>query len=331
MGAALALGECGQCLLLVVLRRGCFLSVVGIHLAPAKAQYLFARNFELDIFDTPQDGRCCELAVGIERGNEAAGNKVVDVALHVAQCFGHYPCGYDGMVVGHFRAVEHLFRLFQWLAAQRLHELRIRSLCCEGGFVEAVHHLRTLAIDVVGEVLSVYARIGGQLSLVESLYEVERCLSRISELAVTFHLQRGEVEELFGGFGAVLLLHVGHGEGLSGYRCEGLLALFFARELAFRGGEGGLAVYGGKHPVGFGLEVVDLALAVHYQCQRGSLHAAHAQRVSGATVLGRIQARGIDAEQPVAYGACQSGHIQVLIIGLVAQLLEPFAYGFVGH
>ena len=48
-------------------------------------------------------------AVGIEHGDEALHNEVVDIALHIGETVGQNAGGNDGVVIGDFGIVEHLF------------------------------------------------------------------------------------------------------------------------------------------------------------------------------------------------------------------------------
>ena len=133
------------------------------------------------------------------------------------------------------------------------------------------------------------------------------------------------------GFKAVFLLHAGHGERLARYRFEELLALFLRGELAFGGAEHSVAVGGGENPVRLGLEAFNLFLAVYDEGEGGRLHAPDAQHLAVLAVLQRVEARGVHAEQPVAYGPAQPGEVERLVLGLVFQRAEAFGYGLVGH
>ena len=235
------------------------------------------------------------------------------------------------MVVGHLRRVEHLLRLLQRLPAQGSHQLGVGRLACEARLEEPVHGLRALGVDVVAQEGGVHARIGGQLHLVELLDEVQRHLGREAELAVAVHLQRREVVEWRRCLAALLLLHLGHFKGPSLDELEGLLALLLRGELPLRGGEGGVAVDGGQHPVGLWLEVVNLLLSVHDEGEGGGLHAADAEHLAVLSVLDGVEARGVDAQQPVAHGAAQSGQVERLVFALALQLGKALADGLVGH
>ena len=52
-------------------------------------------------------------AIGIEHGDEALHNEVVDIALHIGETVGLNASGDDGVVIGDFGIVEHLFRFAQ--------------------------------------------------------------------------------------------------------------------------------------------------------------------------------------------------------------------------
>ncbi len=182
--------------------------------------------------------------------------------FHIGQVLRDDLCGDDGMVVGHLRGVEHALGLWQRLATQRPHQLGIDGLPAHLGLKQAVHHLRTLGVDIVAQELGVDTRIGGQLALVKCLDGVQRHLGTHAELTVAVHLQRCQVVELLGSLLAVFLLHLGHGERLIFDQLEALLALFLACELTFGGGEECVAVDGREHPIGLGLEIVYLFLAV---------------------------------------------------------------------
>ena len=340
MGAALALHEGRQRLLLIVFLLLVIIAdlrLLGIDRPPSRVEYLLTGHLELYPIafllsaDNAQYGCCRELAVGIEHADEAARHQVVDVPFHIGQVLRDDLCGDDGMVVGHLRGVEHALGLGQRLATQRPHQLGIDGLPTHLGLKQAVHHLRTLGVDVVAQELGVDTRIGGQLALVKRLDGVQCHLGTHAELTVAVHLQRCQVVELLGSLLAVFLLHLGHGERLIFDQLEALLALFLACELTFGGGEECVTVDGREHPIGLGLEIVYLFLAVNDQCQRGRLHTTDAQHLPVLPVFQRVEARGVHAQQPVANGARQARHVERLIVLLVFQLPESLADGLIGH
>lgn len=117
------------------------------------------------------------------------------------------------MVVGHLRRVEYTLRLGEFLAHERLHQCFVVS-------AYARKYRRTLGINVVAKVLGVYTRVCGELALVQSLYEFQRSLGAVSELAVALHLQRSQVEQAWRSFCTVLLRYGVDRERLVGYGCK---------------------------------------------------------------------------------------------------------------
>ena len=214
MVATLALDEGGQgalfvgvflWVLLVFRRVRAFRRVWGFSsdYAPTRVEDFLAGDFKLDASITSltsrtsctrctrnfaQDGGGGEFAVGQEDADEATCHEVEDLLFGVGQILRNDACRDDGVVVRHFRRIEDALRLFQRLATNGFDELRIDRLSEELRLVETVHGLRTLGVDVVGEVLCVDTRVGGVLFLVERLDEVQRHLGRESELAVAIDL-----------------------------------------------------------------------------------------------------------------------------------------------
>ena len=345
MRTAFALDKCGECalwvvgLLLVLLA---FLRLAGrlffllIHHSPASVKNLLTRHFELNsavvCCHFTQHGGCREFAIGIENGNESQSHQIVNIPFGVAKaCARDDTCGDDGVVVGHFRGVEHLLRLLQCLATQRSHEFGIGCLVAELRLEKTVHDARTLWIDIVREVSGVHTRIGGQFLLIKTLDEIQRHLGRIRELLVAIHLKRGEVVELWRRFGTFLLLHTRHRERLAGNLLEGFLTLLLTVEPSLRGGEGGIAINRCQHPIRFGLERVDFLLSVHDERQRGRLNTTDGEHLTVLPVLQSIEPSGIHAQNPVADGTREASQIEWLVFVLVFQLLETFTNSVVGH
>ena len=191
------------------------------------------------------------------------------------------------MVVGHFAVVEHLFALGQFLSCccQLLYQGQVFLLAVDFCLTHTIENLRTFGVDVVGKKLGVHTRIGSKFLLVEALYELERHVGRIAELLVAVHLQRCEVVEVRWRLGAFLLGDSSHGEGLSGDGAECFLAFLLAGEFTACGSKLCVAIDGGKHPVGFWLEVVDFFLSVHDECKGGSLHTSYAEHLSVLSVF----------------------------------------------
>ena len=227
------------------------------------------------------------------------------------------------MVVGDLRRVENTLRLGQFLAGKRLYVLLVATHSGENA--------GTLRIDVVAQELRVDTRISSELAFVERLYEVERHLGAVRELAVALHLQRGEVEETRRRLVAVLLRDARHLERLVGDGGERLLAFLLRRELALCGCEERVAVYRGQHPIGFGLKRVDLLLAVDDKRECRRLHTTDAEHLAVLSVLERVKTRGVHAQEPVADGTAQSGNVQRLILALVFQRVEALTDSLVGH
>ena len=269
MVAALTLDEGRQRTLLVI---RLLLLVVGFCLCllpdhpPAGLQDFLTRHLEFYAVDFAQDSRCRELAVVQEDTDKAACHEVKDLALSIAQVLGDDTRGDDGMVVGDLRRVEDALRLLQRFATDGLDERCVGCHAGELGLVETVHGLRTLGVDVIREVLGVHTRIRRVFLLIQCLDEVQCHLGRKAEFAVAVHLQTRQVVELRRLLLAFFLLHLGDGEGLALDGLEGLFPFLLAGELSFSGGKCRIAVDRGQHPVGFGLEVVYLLLAVDDEC-----------------------------------------------------------------
>ena len=90
-----------------------------------------------------------KLAIWIEYGDKAFRHEVEHIPLCVRQSLWRYTSRNDGMVVGHFRRVEHLLRLRQGLASEGLDELGVGGDAAELCLEQAIQRLRTLRIDVV--------------------------------------------------------------------------------------------------------------------------------------------------------------------------------------
>ncbi len=86
---------------------------------------------------------------------------MVEQPFTVDESRGSNTGGYNGVVVGDFRIVEHLFRFRQFLGEQRFYKFSIR---CE--FAKRIGHF---GIDVVGEISGINAGVGGYFLFVERL------------------------------------------------------------------------------------------------------------------------------------------------------------------
>ena len=199
------------------------------------------------------------------------------------------------MVVSHLRGVEDALGLLQRFATDGLDQFRIGSHTTEFRLIQSVERLRTLGVDIVREVLRVHTGIGGEFFLIETLDQVQRHFCRVGELAVTVHLQRGEVVELGRLFLAFLLLHLRYGEGLALDGGKGLFALLLRSELSLRGCKGGIAIHRCQHPIGLRLEVLNLLLTVYDECEGRGLHTAYGEHLTVLPVFQCIETRGIHA------------------------------------
>ena len=110
------------------------------------------------------------------------------------------------------------------------------------------------------------------------------------------------------------------------------MSVLLRGELARRGREQRVAVGSGQHPVRLRLEVGYLLVAPDDEGERRGLHAADAQHLLALTAIFQcVEARAVHAEQPVADGPAQSGHVETLILLLFFQLAEALLDGLVGH
>ena len=113
--------------------------------------------------------------------------------------------------------------------------------------------------------------------------------------------------------------------------CKILFAIFLAGKLALGGGEQGVAIHRGKHPIGFRHKLFDFFLTVDDKGQGGCLHPADREHLTVLAVFQRIKSCGVHAQYPVANGPTESCQIKRLVILLVAQGLESLLDGLVGH
>ncbi len=289
---------------------------------------VLASSTEQQLARFPRDGGSLELAVGVEHAYEAAADKVVHLPLLLCHSVRPHACGDDGVVVGHLLRVEHLLALHEGLALYPVHKGEV----CP----QPVEYLRALRVNVVGQEGGVNTWVGGELLLVEALNGLKREVCAEVEALVALHLKGGEVEQPWGCLAAVLLLHAGNGEGQPAYGGESLLRLLPRLEaslaLLHNKGEECVTVERGEHPVGRGLEAVYLLLPPHYEGERRCLHPPYAEDVravslvSLAVVAQRVEACGVDAQRPVAYGAAQPRLVEALVLALVPEVAEALSY-----
>ena len=135
------------------------------------------------------DGGGGKSAVGIEHGDEALHDEVVDIALHIGEPLWQHTCGDDGVVVGDFGVVKHLFRLAQGSMAQGFEPLRERHCAPHVIIADALEDGRAAVVHVVGQIGGVYTRIGGKFVFVELLDELQGEVGTIAILLVALHLQ----------------------------------------------------------------------------------------------------------------------------------------------
>ena len=271
------------------------MGVSGIDLTPSGVKNFLSRHLEVYLVYGSRHRGGGKGAVGVECGDEAAHDEVVDIVFEVGESSRLLSGGNDGVVVGHLGGVEDTLGLDEGLPGYRSHQFVIA--------LEPVHDAWTLGIDVVGEELGVDTRVSSELLLIERLDNVKRHLGRVAELLIAVYLERGEVVEVGWGFGSLLLLHACHSEGFAFDGGKGLLALFAGGELALCRSKLSVAIYRRQYPIWFGFELVYLLLSVNDKCQRGSLHSADAQHLSVLSILERIETGGVHTQQPVAHGA----------------------------
>ena len=157
------------------------LGLLCIHLSPTRQENLFAGCFERDVGRFAEDGGGGEFAVGVERCNETPRHEVEYPLFVRCQAVRCYSGGDNGMVVGDFGRVEHLFTLFQRRATQGLEQGGIFA-----GY--AVEDGVAFRINVVAQESGVHTRISRDFLLVERLDELQGQVGRERKLAVAFHL-----------------------------------------------------------------------------------------------------------------------------------------------
>ena len=326
------------------------------HHPPARIKYLPAGCLELHAIRLTHNGRSRKTAVGIEHGDEAAGNEVEHPSFYIGEVDRRLAGRDNGMVVRDFRIVEHFLRLRQGGSLQRRGPGLIAPQPLQNG--------GTLRIDVIAQEGRIYTRISSDLFLVERLDSLQRVVGRVGKLLVALHLQGGQVEKAERCFTALLLRHRGNGKRHILDTCQQLLAsravgygvyttvLFLllgllagsqgfllllgfqglehpAVALADEGRESSITVDGIEHPVLLGHKVLNLQLTVHDKSQRRRLHPPDGKYLAVLPVLHGVQARGIHAQQPIADGTAQARFVQLL--DAVEVCREVFADGLLGQ
>ena len=164
--------------------------VAGIHVAPSCKHNLLSGGFELHFVNGGIDGGLQKFAIGIESGDEALRNHIIDPFLVGGEgSAAHiHVGGDDSMVVGNLAVVKHLFAF--WDARSIEHRLGERGIG---------HHVAQnfghFGIDILAKIGGIDTRIGGYLLLVERLDEAQSLFGREAEFLVALHLERCEVEK----------------------------------------------------------------------------------------------------------------------------------------
>ena len=252
---------------------------------PSGFEDLLTRHLKLLFIHLAQHGGGGKLTVGIEHADEALGNQVIYLPLEIRQVGGLHARRDNGMVISHFRGVEHFLGFLQRFASQHLHQLRIGLNAIMLYLKESVHRRRTFRVDIITQELGIYTWVGGEFLLVQTLNGVERLFGTHGEFTVAVHLQGGQIIKMWRCLGTIFLLYGGNGEGFVGNRLKGLLSFFLGGVLSFRCYEGGIPIDGGQHPVRLGHEGINLLLSVHDQSQCGCLHPTDAQHLFVLSVL----------------------------------------------
>ena len=291
MSAALADAESGEHAVTAIflLVTSIIILALGIDGAPALLQDGAASGLEADTTGNGQHRGLGILAFGTEHGTETADNQVIDPALAVTDA-GEAPglaCGDDGMVVSDAAVVKHPRALGQRLPRQSSGGI--------GNGGQLLDDAGAFRIDVIGEVLGVHTRIGGQLLLIEALDVLQRGVCREAVLAVAVHLQRGEVVELGRLLADPALADVLDAKHVRPSRFQPLPAPGLAVETTLGTGEDGIAVPGGQYPVRDGREMLYLVVAGHYHGERGRLHAPDAEHLPVAAILQCVETGDIHA------------------------------------
>ena len=318
---------------------------------PAGFQYLLARNLKLYLLHLAYYGGRSEQTVRIEHGNETACNQVEYAALHIRQVLGRLAGRNDGMVVRHFRVIEHLLRLRQSSSVQRSSQCLV--------IAQSLQYAGTFGIDVVTQESGIYTRIGRYFLLVKRLDGFQRLIGGESEFPVALHLQGSQVEQTGRSLFPVLAGDVRYGKRRILYLFQQSLTplpvcdrfyspvifgfgsfggcpffLFFRFQhqfliaLAENGGEGGVAIHRLQFPVLLGNEVLYFELSVYDERERRRLHTSDGKYLPVLPVLHGVQAGGVHAQQPVTDGTRKPRLVQRLEIGRIPQFGKPFADGF---
>ena len=199
-------------------RRGRAVGVGGlaVHAAPAGDQHQLAAGAEhVAVGDRGLDARVLEHRVGVEDGQEAAHDQVVDPAVVLVHLLDRVALGAgrdDRVVVGDLGVVDHAAERQHVEPEHVLRRPRAYSRCSPTSFAIGL----ISPIMSLGDVARVRARIGQRLVLlVQALGGGQRAARREPEAAVGVALQRGQVVEQRRALLALALVELGDLAGLA--------------------------------------------------------------------------------------------------------------------
>ena len=141
--------------------------------------------------------------------------------------------------------------------------------------VEVIKDLRTLGVDILSNIRSIYTRVGDQLSLIECLDRAERLIGRESQFLIRLNLERGKVKEMRRSLFPLLLRHLCDREGLTRDLIQYLLRLIDRAISPCGGSKGGLPVDRLDLPIGLGDKVLYLLRPLDDEGQSRRLHTSH--------------------------------------------------------
>ena len=118
------------------------------------------------------------------------------------------------MVVRHLRVVKHFLRFgqFRGFACFLLllsHQLAQAAYLRESALY-ALEDSRHFRVNIIAQKRCVHAGIGGHMFLVQTLYQVQRLVRRITVTLVAFHLQTGQIKQARRIFRPFLFLYLCH-------------------------------------------------------------------------------------------------------------------------
>ena len=348
-GGAVLGGESGECLRV---RRIVVHGVLAVDGEPTGDGEDFAFGFKFVLGRDGADARGdVEFSRREKRGDEAAGDHVEDLGLHVIEVLGLVRGGDDGEVIGDLRVVEDALVGAKPTGCEHLAGVGAQ------GAGEIVERLATGGNVILRQRARVGAGVGDHLvALVEGLRDLQGAARGETVAVVRLALERGEIVEARCGLTAAFFLFGdGHGRrarplaayarGEDGF-AEGLFpdaidaimivafgflkmrALVNAFVATLRNFE-----CGGHAPVVAGLEISDFQLADVEDGEGGGLDTADGGDVAGAGAehpLGE-RAGAVDSDEPVALAAATRGVGEAGHLLAIAKLLEGFLNTARGH